>query len=110
MSPSNTLGEFEQLVLLAVLRLADSARAIDVRSEIETRAERSVSRGALYSTLERLEEKGFVTWRVEDATPERGGIPRRVYAVAPAGLEALRTYRRAVGRLSEGLDEALQGP
>ena len=109
MTPSTSnLGEFEQLVLLAVLRLGDEARAIDLRDEIETKAERSVSRGALYATLDRLEAKGYLTWLVEDATPERGGIPRRVYAATREGLHALRVQRRAVARLSEGLEAALE--
>lgn len=105
--PPHALGEFEQLVMLAVMRLAADARAIDLREEIETRAERSVSRGALYATLERLEGKGYLTWRTEDATPERGGIPRRVYAVTEDGLEAVRGAMRAVSRLAEGLEGAL---
>jgi len=109
MTPSAGLGEFEQLVLLAVLQLEANARAIDLRDEIETKAERSVSRGALYATLDRLEGKGFLTWSVEDSTPERGGIPRRVYVVTAAGLEALRTQHRAIARLSEGLEGALGG-
>lgn len=107
MTPNHSLGEFEQLVLLAVLQLGADARAIDLREEIETKAERTVSRGGLYSTLERLESKDYLTWEIEETTPERGGIPRRVYRVTGDGLEALRTYRRAVARLSEGLDAAL---
>jgi DNA-binding PadR family transcriptional regulator len=107
MPSSANLGEFEQLVLLAVLQLGDDARALDLRESIETKAERSVSRGALYATLDRLESKAFLTWTVEESTPERGGIPRRVYSVTPDGVEALRTYRRAVLRLSEGLEAAL---
>jgi DNA-binding PadR family transcriptional regulator len=106
-SPTANLGEFEQLVLLAVLQLGDDARAIDLRESIETKAERSVSRGALYATLDRLESKGFLTWAVEESTPERGGIPRRVYSPTPDGVGALRAYRRAVARLSEGLEAAL---
>jgi PadR family transcriptional regulator PadR len=106
MAPGSFLGEFEHLVLLAVLQLDAEARALDIRRHLETWAERSVSRGALYSTLERLEKKGLLTWKTEDATPERGGIPRRRFAVTGDGLTAVRTSQRVIARLSEGLDEA----
>ena len=107
MAPGSFLGEFEHLVLLSVLQLDSEARALDIRQHLEGRAERSVSRGALYATLERLERKGLLTWATEDATPERGGIPRRRFAVTPAGLAAVRTSQRVISRLSEGLDEAI---
>ena len=101
------LGEFEHLVLLAVLQLDGDAHAIRLRSHIEDQAERKVSRGALYGTLTRLQEKGFLDWQVEDSTPERGGIPRRRFAVTREGLQALRNSRRAIDNLSEGLERAL---
>jgi len=101
------LGDFEQLVLLAVLQLGEEARAADVRTRIESAAERRVSRGALYATLERLESKGMLDWSVEGTTPSRGGIPRRRFRVTADGLASLRRTQRALTRLSEGLGDVL---
>ncbi len=107
MPGSKSLGEFEHLVLLAVLQLKADARAIDIRAHILEQVGRSVSRGALYSSLERLEKKGFLSWEVEDTTPERGGIPRRRFFVTEPGLEAVRNSLRAISILSDGLGEVL---
>jgi PadR family transcriptional regulator PadR len=105
-----SLGEFEQLVLLAVLRLGEGAFGTTISSELEERAGRRVSRGALYSSLDRLESKGFLRWDLEAPTRERGGHPARRFSVTPAGLEALREHRRAMGRLSAGIEDLLAGP
>lgn len=107
MAPGTFLGEFEHLVLLAILQLGTNARALDIRKHLEGRAERTVSRGALYATLERLERKSLLTWETEDSTPARGGIPRRRFSVTSEGLAAVRTSQRVIARLSEGLDEAI---
>ena len=80
------LGEFEQLLLLAVLRLDASAFGVDIARELETRAGRTVSRGALYTSLDRLEDKGLLRWKAEAGTPARNGLPRRLYTVTPAGI------------------------
>lgn len=104
MAPTHTLAEFEHLVMLAVLQLGDEARALDLRQYIEERAERSVSRGALYTTLERLENKDFLTWKTEESTPERGGIPRRRYIPTATGVEAVRASSRVIARMTEGLE------
>ena len=109
MGTATFLGEFEHLVLLAVMQLGEDAHAIRVREQIEERAARSVARGALYGTLTRLQEKGFLDWQVEDSTPERGGIPRRRFQVTEPGLVALRHSQRAITNLSEGLEQALGG-
>jgi DNA-binding PadR family transcriptional regulator len=101
------LGEFEQLVLLATLRLNEKAFGPTIARELEGRAGRRVSRGALYATLDRLERKDFLTWSIDGATPERGGHPRRRFQVTEEGLEALRTSRRAVRNLEAGLEELL---
>ena len=101
------LGEFEQIVLLAILRLRDEAYAIPVREEIETRTGRRVSRGALYTALDRLEAKRCLRSRMSDPLPERGGRSRRYFTVTPAGLAALRASRRALRQLWQGLDEVL---
>lgn len=102
------VGELELMVLLAVARLGEEARAADVRREIQARAGRKVARGALYVTLERLEDKGFVVWETEEPVPGRRGVPRRVFALTDAGLEALRVSHRAVASLAEGLRELLR--
>lgn len=100
-------GEFEQMVLLAILQLGDDAFALQVLHELDRRAGRSVSRGALYKTLERLEEKGYVEWEVEEPTPGRGGHPRRWFKVTPTGITALRASKKALFRLWHGLDRVL---
>lgn len=107
MGDAPTLGEFEHLVLLAVLRLGDEASAIEIRREIREGASRSVSRGALYKTLERLEEKGHLQWAVSDSTPERGGLPRRVFTVTPQGIAALRYNRDTLLHFWSGLEKTL---
>lgn len=104
------LGDFEQLVLLAVLQLERDARAAEIRSRIEEAAERPVSRGALYATLDRLESKGFVEWETEEAAPSRGGIPSRLFRVTAAGMAAIRRSHRTVTRLSRGLRGLLEEP
>jgi DNA-binding PadR family transcriptional regulator len=102
------LGEFEQLLLLAVLRLDATATGTSISTQLEEKADRRVSRGALYSALDRLESKGYLTWRVEGTTPERGGHPARLFSVTDAGLAALRGHQRALRNLTEGLDEVLE--
>ncbi|MEJ2539137.1 MAG: helix-turn-helix transcriptional regulator [Gemmatimonadota bacterium] len=103
MTPKSFLGEFEQMVLLAILQQGDQAFALEVREVLEDRAGRSVSRGAFYTTLDRLEQKGLVTWLEEEAGPRRSG-PLRRFQVTPEGVESLRTSRRALETLWEGLD------
>jgi DNA-binding PadR family transcriptional regulator len=102
------LGEFEQIVLLAVLRLGDAAYAIPIRREIATRAGRSVARGALYTVLERLEAKRYLRSRLSAPLAERGGRSRRYYTVTPAGLTAVRTSRQSLLSLWQGLDGLLE--
>lgn len=109
-APPAYLGEFEQLVLLAVLQLGDEAYAVPIRRTIEEAAGRSVSRGALYTTLERLEGKGLLSSRMGAPSVDRGGRARRYHAVTPAGLRALRAAREAVSRLSTGLESVLGRP
>jgi PadR family transcriptional regulator PadR len=100
-------GELEQMVLLAILQLGDEAFALAVIRELDRRAGRPVSRGALYTTLERLEEKGFVEWEVEEAIPGRGGHPRRRFRVTSSGIAALKVARDALLQLWEGLESVL---
>jgi DNA-binding PadR family transcriptional regulator len=101
------LGEFEQIVLLAVLRLGEDAYGVPIRSEIERRTGRSLTVGALYRTLDRLENKGFVSSRFSDPTPERGGRSKRYFSVRPLGLRALRASRDALAAMWEGLEPQL---
>jgi PadR family transcriptional regulator PadR len=103
------LGEFEQMVLLAILQLKDTAYALSILGELDQRAGRSVSRGTLYKTLERLETKGFLQWSAEDGSPERGGHPRRHFTVTGRGVIALRESRDALRKLWEGLDGVVEG-
>lgn len=108
MSPNVFLGEFEQMVLLAILQSGDGAFALEVRQEIERSAARNVSRGAFYTTLDRLEGKGMLGW--SEAVPEAGRTdkPLRRYAVTATGLEALRASRSALLNLWRGLDGLLE--
>jgi PadR family transcriptional regulator, regulatory protein PadR len=103
------LGEFEQIVLLAVLRLGAEAYAIPIREEISRRTGRSVARGALYTALERLETKGCLRSRMSDPLPERGGRSRRYYTINASGLSALRSSRAALLALWKGVESQLEG-
>ena len=97
------LGEFEQLVLLAVVRLEGEGYGMTIRREIELRSERPVSIGAIYSTLRRLEEKGLVASVAGEPTPVRGGRAPRHFRVLPGGEAALRQSRRMLERMWEGV-------
>jgi DNA-binding PadR family transcriptional regulator len=104
------LGEFEQQVLLVILRLKDQAFGPEVSRELEARAGRRVSRGALYTTFDRLEDKGLIRWKTVPGTAARDGLPRRVYSVTAAGMAALRAARDVVRRLWDGIDARLKDP
>lgn len=97
------LGEFEQLLLFAVLRLGDQAYGVTIRRYLETHADRSVSPGAIYTALERLERRGFVSSRLGDPTPERGGKRKRYYRIAPDGARALARSQQRLRRMARGL-------
>ena len=100
MTRQASLGEFEQLVLLAVLRLRDSAFGTAISAELEEKAGRRVSRGALYASLDRLESKGFLVWEVTAPTSARGGHPARRFSVTEAGLAAIRGLMSRAARRS----------
>ncbi len=104
MAPPVNLGEFEQLILLAILRLREDAYGVTIRAELADRAGRNVAPGALYTALERLETKGLITSRMSAPTPQRGGRAKRHVTVTGAGLEALRRAVDAYERLLDGLD------
>ena len=97
------LGEFEQMVLLAVLQAGDEAYGVTVHEELERRTKRKVARGAIYMTLDRLEKKGLLKSWTTAPTSERGGRAKRCYAVTKPALEALRESRRALASLWQGL-------
>lgn len=102
------LGEFELLVLLAILRRRDDPYANRVRDDLEEHANRRVTRGALYRTLDRLTDKGFVAWDlVPSETPERGGHPMRRLSVTDAGLDAVRRSRDVLLTFLDGLGPVL---
>jgi DNA-binding PadR family transcriptional regulator len=109
MSEKSVLGELEQLILLAILRLGPDAYGLSIARELESFAGRRLSRGALYTSLQRLEMKGFVRWRNETGGPSREGIPKRVYAVTPRGLAAVRESHRVLKRMWRGLEDILKG-
>ena len=102
------LGELEQMVLMAVLRL-DDAYPVSVRNEIETRTGVVLSRGTIYVTLHRLERRGLVASELGDPTPERGGKAKRCFTVTAEGRRELRASRAAVKKLSAGLERMIGG-
>ncbi len=101
------IGGFEQMVLLAALRLEDGAYAVTIRQELEEKAGRNVARGALYTVLDRLESKGYLSSRMSDPTPERGGRSRRYYKVTTLGVNALKDSKDAIVGLWRGLESVL---
>jgi|SRR5947208_3949833 len=108
MADLSNLGEFEQVVLLAVLRLGDQAYAVSVRGEIEQRTHRRVSRGSVYVTLDRLETKGYLHSWLADPTAVRGGRAKRYYSLRPRAVAALRESRRALLQMWRGLNDVLE--
>jgi DNA-binding PadR family transcriptional regulator len=103
-----SLGEFELLVLIAILQLGDEAYGVPICDEIERRTGRAVARGAMYVTLERLARKGLVTSAFSDPRPERGGKARRYFRVSRGGRQAVRATLRAMDRMREGVDPLLE--
>lgn len=108
MPKSFFIGEFEQLVLLNLMQLGDEAYALPLRERISEVTGRKVARGALYRTLERLEQKGLLGWDLEEDVPNRGGHARRRYRVTAEGIAALKSAREALLELWTGLEETLQ--
>lgn len=93
------------MVLLAILQQRDTAFGLEVRREIEDSTAKEVSRGAFYTTVDRLERKGLVSWQEAPAGGRRGGAPQRLFHVTAAGIEALRAARLALETLSRDLDD-----
>ena len=108
MGTQGFLGEFELLVLLAVLQNGGDAYGVTISDEIVRRTGRPVSRGALYVTLERLERKGYLTSSLAAGGADRDGRARRFYRVEALGIDAIRASREAVDRMAAGLDPLLE--
>ncbi len=104
MGNTGGLGEFEQLVMLAVLRLQGDAYGVAIRREIEEQTGRAVSRGAVYTTLDRLENKGYLASLRSESPAPRTGVARRNYLIEPEGTEALHAARTALQSMWAGLD------
>jgi DNA-binding PadR family transcriptional regulator len=102
-----SLGEFEQLVMLAILRLGGDVYGVPIVDEIQRRTGRSVSRAAVYIALRRLETKGLLSSRMADPTPERGGRAKRYFQVEPDGVELLKDSRLALIRMWQDLEPVL---
>lgn len=108
MKKASYLGEFEHMVMLAVLRLGDDAYGVSIRRELGSRVGRKVTRSTAYITLERLTRKGYLTARMGDASEARGGKSRRYFSLTEAGQEALRTSGRALMQLWNGYEQILE--
>lgn len=102
-----SLGEFEQMVLFAVISLGAEAYGASIRREIVERTKRDVSSGAVYTVLERLERSGLVTSWIGDPTAERGGRRRKHYRIRPEGAKSLHIARQRMLKMAAGLDERL---
>ncbi len=110
MSRGQYLGEFELMVLLALIRLGDEAYGVPISQEIEERSGREAALGSVYSALERLEEKGLVTSRLGESTAVRGGRAKRYFRVTVQGMRDVRQTQRALISLWRGLPELERGP
>ena len=103
MATPSPLGDFEQLVLLALVRLGDKAYGVAIHREILERAGRDVAVAAVYKTLERLEDKGLAASSLGEPTAERGGRRKKFFRIQPAGRRALRQAIASLRRMADGL-------
>lgn len=110
MTDARFLGEFEHMVLVAVLRLGKDAYGAAISREIEACTGRRVPSGSLYITLDRLESKGLVVSRLGERAPDRAGRPKRYVSVTKTGIGAVRELRQAVLRLWSGVEDRLETP
>lgn len=108
--PAPTLGELEQLLLLAILQCGTDAYTMPIRQVLQEKAQRAVARGALFTSLDRLEAKGLVRSWMGEPLAVRGGRSRRYFEVTPHGVAALRATRDRVATLSRGLESLLERP
>ena len=105
MAVRSQLGEFELIVLLALLRLGDDAYGVPIAGVIEENTGREVGIGSVYAALERLQQKGLVSSSLGDPTPERGGRAKRYFRVTKAGLQQVRKTQKALVALWQGLPQ-----
>ena len=98
------IGSLEHIVLLALIRLTSNAYGMSVRREIEDRTGRSISLGAVYTTLERLEAKGYISSRIGQPTAERGGRAKRLFHMEAKGERALRASQEAIRKMTIGVE------
>jgi len=103
-------GEFELLVLLAILRLGSDAYGVTILEELERETSRSLTLGSVYKTLRRLEDKGWVATRVAPPTRERGGRRKKLYDLTPGGLEAARRTLGDLRRMARGFEPEMETP
>lgn len=99
------LGNFDLMLLLALMRLGDDAYGVTIAQELETQTGREVVVASVYATLDRLQERRLVASRLGDATPERGGRAKRFFRITGAGLREVRNARRSLVNLWTGLPE-----
>ena len=104
----HTLGDFEQRILFALIRLGANAYGVSIRDEIESRTGRAISAGALYTALARLEKRGLVASRLGEPTPERGGKRKRLYTVQPAGERAVARAYESLRLMASGMATRLR--
>jgi PadR family transcriptional regulator, regulatory protein PadR len=104
----HTLGDFEQLILLALVRLGAEAYGVSIRMEIETRTGRTISAGALYTALDRMEKRGLVASRLGEPTAERGGKRKRLYTLQPAGERVLARVYESLRLMAGGIGARLR--
>ena len=104
MATAESLGEFEQAVLLAIAHLQDDAYGVTIRREIEARTTRQIAVGALYTALDRLERKGYIRSTISDPTPQRGGRSKRFVSLTASGVAALQRSRDLMDRMWAGLE------
>jgi len=104
----HSLGDFEQLILMAMLRLGADAYGVSLREEIESRTGRTISPGALYTALDRMEKRGLVTSHLGEPTPRRGGKRKRLYTVLPSGERALARVYESLRLMAGGVGARLR--
>ena len=102
------LGELEHLILLQILRLDEDAYALEIRAGLEADGGRSITRGALYRSLDRLADKGLIRWVNVEPGPDRGGHARRRFTVTQDGVDTVATRRETLLKLWDGLETVLQ--
>ena len=108
MGDVQAIGEFEQMVLLAVLQRRDDAYGVTVHEELARHSRRAVARGAVYMTLDRLEKKGLLASTLSEPTAERGGRAKRCYALTRKAVQALRASRQTLLSLWSGVEPLLE--